>query len=175
MNNTIDNTLVEENKDSLEKTKEQKNTQQKIYAQIPLFKVFFMTVVTLGLYGLTWLYRNWRIYCLRNNTSVRTWIRTLFFPVTSFTLFKDMFQSNITAILMLFMQWIPLAITYQIHKSGYLTLIVQAIIFSFMQNKLNLPHNKAQESKKHYKFNLPCIIISAISISCFLLVQFNMV
>jgi hypothetical protein len=156
-------------------TKKPADAKKKIYAQIPLQKVFFMTVVSLGLYIFVWLHRNWRIFSIRNQVTIRTWVRSLFFPITCYSLFKDMSGNAMTAAGFLALQWIPLAMYYAMPTSGYLTLFTQAAIFTYIQHTLNHPHDPAQENKRHYKFNTPCIIVSALSILLFILVMFRII
>jgi len=79
-------------------TKTQKTlTESKIDRNTPPYpyvisteKLLIMSVLTLGLFDIYWFYRHFKSFSSENEWRITAWVRAIFYPLTSYTLFREL-------------------------------------------------------------------------------------
>ena len=61
-----------------------------IYYPVSLFKLFFLSLATLGLYQIYWFYRNWAYVKQRDDSAIMPFWRAVFAPLWFFSLYHDL-------------------------------------------------------------------------------------
>jgi hypothetical protein len=59
-----------------------------VFFAVSLLKLALMSVVTLGLYEVYWFYKNWKCAERNNGEKVNAPIRSVFYPLVSYSLFR---------------------------------------------------------------------------------------
>src|SRR5262245_21832197 len=59
-----------------------------VFFAVSLLKLALMSVVTLGLYEVYWFYKNWKCVERNNGEKVNAPIRSVFYPLVSYSLFR---------------------------------------------------------------------------------------
>jgi hypothetical protein len=82
-------------------------------------KLVVLSLCTLGFYQLFWFYRNWRLVRDEGGEQVAPWIRTLFAPLTAFSLFDDVESLARRSRVPIHWSPIPLGIAYFLLSSAW--------------------------------------------------------
>lgn len=122
-------------------------SQEPAYFSVSLLKLGILSVTTLGLYELYWMYQNWKLIKKRTGHNLSPFWRSFFGVLFVYPLLKDIsstFESHPTAgknislsagLLAIF--WILLTISYRLPDPFWLICILSFIPLLFVQTEVN--------------------------------------
>ena len=147
--------------------KQEKELNSVVYTRVPVLKVAIMMVLTICIYSIPWVYRNWKVYRQKEGQDISPVLRTIFFGFICIPMFRSICNSSSKAVLLCLIYWAPsiLSVIFTIVNPMYgqyfgglplflFQVIYATIFFAIMQAKINSQSSASDEIKKYSSFGV---------------------
>lgn len=129
------------------------------YVRVRPSKCAIMMCLTLGLYHIVWVYRNWKAYAILEGKQILPVLRTLFFAFICYPLFKSIYKKSSIATIFVVLLWLIGIICLVLHKlyvyplvTPLVYVLLSACFFTVIQFRINTLSDSSCNNDKYYGF-----------------------
>jgi hypothetical protein len=131
------------------------------YVRVRPSKCAIMLCLTVGLYSIVWVYRNWKAYAILEGKQISPVLRTLFFAFICYPLFKSIYKKSSIATIFVILLWSIGIIYLLLHRfhhvdplshMSFFFMILNVCFYTIIQFRINTLSDSSCNNDKYYGF-----------------------